>query len=91
MADAPLAVERFANMPATKQTITVNGVEIEYYFQRRRYGSTTYTWLNYRIVDGGTWDSYGDPWPSLTIPKKELTAAFQDIATKEADRCQTIL
>lgn len=63
---------------------------IEYYFERRRYGtgasSRTFTWLNWRVrVDGDitkprhVWNSYGDPWQKIKLNKKELAKALAHI------------
>lgn len=55
--------------------------EIEYIFVRRRYGKRTFTWLHYRKAGSGpcNWTTYGDPWPSVRISKKDLAAAFARI------------
>jgi hypothetical protein len=45
-------------------------------FERRRYGSTTYTWVEAEI--GGEWVSLGDPWPCITPKRSEIEAACAD-------------
>lgn len=52
--------------------------------ERRRYGRQTFTWLKWQSKDG-TWQTYGDPWPSLTIPKKQLALALADIKSREGE------
>ena len=43
---------------------------MEFQFERRRYGTTTYTWAF--VKHNGEWLSLGDPWPAVRWPKKEL-------------------
>lgn len=42
---------------------------------RRRYGSTTFTWMEARKDDGGDWVSLGDPWPCSMPRRAEVHAA----------------
>lgn len=60
------------------KTQTIDGIRIG--FVRRRYGRMVFTWLWYLV--GDKWESYGDPWPSLQIPKKDLRKAIADIKIK---------
>ena len=57
--------------------------EIEYYFERRRYGNGAgmkmFTWLNYRVAPSTEWRTYGDPWPKASLSKVELATALADI------------
>lgn len=39
-------------------------------FERRRYGSRTFTWAF--VWHNDAWLSLGDPWPATTWPKKQL-------------------
>lgn len=43
---------------------------MEFSFDRRRYGTTTYTWAF--VKHNNEWLSLGDPWPAVRWPKKEL-------------------
>ena len=61
-----------------KAPLTVNGYMIQ--FDRRRYGSTTYTWA-YAVVDD-QWVSLGDPYPAIRFPIREL----ERLATPERIR-----
>ncbi len=58
----------------------ISGIEVM--FVRRKYGTgpTTrfFTWLHWKNT-AGEWQSYGDPWPSSTIPKDELQNALANI------------
>lgn len=45
----------------------------EFSFERRRYGSTTYTWVY--LNRGADRVSLGDPWPCVTPKRSELIAA----------------
>lgn len=63
--------------------------EIEYYFERRRYGSRTYPkffcWIIYRVIPNTKWDyAPGDPFPKVTPNKKELAEVLADIRKHEA-------
>jgi hypothetical protein len=62
----------------------ISGIEVM--FVRRRYGSgaTTrfFTWLHWKN-SAGEWRSYGDPWPSSTIPKDELQHAIAGIMAQQ--------
>ena len=49
---------------------------MKFEFERRRYDRTTYTWA-FVVCSDGHWLSLGDPWPSLTWPKKELERAAE--------------
>lgn len=64
----------------------IDGVRV--LLERRRYGTGAgivfYTWLNYH--DGSEWQSYGDPWPSSVIPKREFANAIAEIKLKLAER-----
>ena len=50
-----------------------NGIPL--HFTRRRYGKTTFTWLDW--WNGSEWVSAGDPWPSIVIPQR-LGRYFRD-------------
>lgn len=54
-------------------TIRHENDELEFRFERRRYGSTTYTWAE--VNHGGRWLSCGDPWPCVTPKRAELVEA----------------
>lgn len=54
----------------------INGVTIA--FVRRRYSKQTYTWLHWKD-EAGVWHEYGDPWPSVVVPKAQLAEAVQKI------------
>jgi hypothetical protein len=60
----------------------IDGVRV--LFERRRYGTGAstkfFTWLLWH--DGNEWQTYGDPWPSSVIPKKQLAEAIADIKTR---------
>ena len=47
--------------------------KFKFRFDRRRYGNTTYTWVEVRY--GDDWLSLGDPWPCVTPKLSELNAA----------------
>jgi hypothetical protein len=59
---------------------------VEYYFERRRYGSGPstrfYCWLMYRVEPSTDWHTYGDPWPKVTPSKAEVSKALADIKQK---------
>jgi hypothetical protein len=57
--------------------ITLAGVCFR--FVRRRYGNRTFTWLHYQDASG-VWQSYGDPWPSVRIPKADLFRIAREVA-----------
>lgn len=48
--------------------VQVEGVKFA--FQRRRYGKRTFTWVY--VWDGNDWQGCGDPWPSVTVPRRDL-------------------
>lgn len=48
-------------------------------YTRRKYGNTTYTWVN-ALIDG-VWHSLGDPWPCAMPPRDEILAAIESIRT----------
>lgn len=56
--------------------------------QRRRYGGTSYCWLD-ATINGVPLDLFRDPWPSVTWPKSaivwELRTLFPDIRPTSAD------
>lgn len=58
--------------------ISVKGVQFG--FERRRYnGRKTFTWLYWRDEDDA-WQEYkGDPWPSVTVPKRDLERIAADL------------
>lgn len=46
--------------------------DLEFTFERRRYGERSfYTWAYVKAPDG-EWVSLGDPWPGVHWPKAEL-------------------
>jgi hypothetical protein len=62
--------------------------EIEYYFERRRYGTGPSTrffcWIIYRIVPNTKWDyAPGDPFQKVTPNKKEMAEVLADIRKRE--------
>jgi hypothetical protein len=62
--------------------LNIDGVRLA--VARRRYGTRTFTWLSY--ADGHDWQSYGDPWPSVRIPRAQLEIAVREIKGKLARR-----
>jgi hypothetical protein len=67
---------------------TFRDEEIEYYFERRRYGSRTfpkfYCWIIYRIMPNTNWHyAPGDPFPKVTPNKKEMAEVLADIRKRE--------
>lgn len=63
-----------------EQVIEIDGVRVD--FVRRRYGRKTFTWLHWQDSEG--WHEFGDPWPCITIPKKELAQAVAEIKIRIA-------
>lgn len=63
-----------------------NYLNLEYTFERRRYGATCtmkfFTWLNYRVKGSQEWHTYGDPWPKARLNRRELRDALHDIVTR---------
>lgn len=58
-------------------TVVVDGQPHRVFFDRRRYGTTTYTWAIYEKPGGGTiW--LGDPWPAVRFPRAELEKAIRN-------------
>lgn len=57
--------------------IYVDGLKLA--VTRRRYSNRTFTWLLYYAGADLRWLSYGDPWPSVIIPKAQLAEAARDI------------
>lgn len=53
-------------------TGTVRGVPV--LLERRRYGNTTYTWVEAKL--NGAWVSLGDPWPCVVPAEAEVAAAI---------------
>lgn len=54
---------------------TICGIELS--VKRRRYGSTTYTWVYARLNEGlDQWVCLGDPWPSIRPKFCEVRAAL---------------
>lgn len=51
-------------------------------FTRRRYGSTTYTWVE-ALIDG-QWVELGDPWPCVTPKRSEIGAAIEAARKKSS-------
>jgi hypothetical protein len=49
-----------------------NGIPL--HLERRRYSKATFTWLYW--WDGKEWQSAGDPWQSVVIPRADLVALF---------------
>jgi hypothetical protein len=44
-------------------------------FNRRKYGSKTFTWVQY-LIDGETeWQEIQEPWPCLSPKRSEVHAA----------------
>lgn len=50
-------------------------MDVELRMTRRRYGRTTYTWVEVRV--GDEWVSLGDPWPCVTPKRAEVEAAVK--------------
>lgn len=51
----------------------LDGIELS--VERRRYDTTTYTWVYARLNEGETWEqwvSLGDPWPCITPKLSEV-------------------
>jgi hypothetical protein len=70
--------------------IFTNG-NIEYYFERRRYGSRAFfTWLNYRVKPNTAWKSFGDPWPKQHLSRAELQSALAEISKKAEAKANDI-
>ena len=53
--------------------MTKRDTPFEFRFDRRRYGNTTYTWVEVKHND--EWLSLGDPWPCVTPKRSELKQA----------------
>lgn len=45
------------------------------WFARRRYGKTTFTWVEYH--NGREWVQLGDPWPALNPNRQEIETAIK--------------
>jgi len=65
-------------MPAKR---TFRDGNIEYYFERRRYGGGPSTrffcWMNYRIVPDTRWHTApGDPWQKVTPNRREVSSTL---------------
>lgn len=58
---------------ARKQPETILGHPVR--FTRRRYGRTTYTWVEVKLH--GEWMDLGDPWPCVMPTKDSLQMAVQ--------------
>lgn len=56
-------------------------VRIPLSYTRRRYGSTTYTWVMGFISDA--WVQLGDPWPCVTPRKTEIEREVERLITGE--------
>jgi hypothetical protein len=54
----------------------IDGVPLN--FTRRRYGKTTFTWVE--AFDGLAWRSLGDPWPAITPAANQIREAVKNIA-----------
>ena len=65
------------------QRIEVLGVPVV--LTRRRYGNTTFTWANI-VKPDGDWLCLGDPWPSVTIPKRQLESQVQTWKDNQQER-----
>ena len=58
-------------------------LNIEYSFERRRYGTMKFfTWLIYRVKGSQEWQSYGDPWPKARLNRAELNEALNTIVVR---------
>jgi hypothetical protein len=69
-------------MPTLEGDVTVKGVIFR--FVRRRYnGRKTFTWLHW-LDENEQWQAYGDPWPSVTIPHKDLERIADELRLKVA-------
>ncbi len=64
---------RMLTETVSKQETIVAGRRV--FFTRRRYDNTTYTWAH--VFIRGRFRELGDPWPSITVPRKELEASIQ--------------
>ena len=51
-------------------------------FERRRYGTTTYTWVSVKL--GEDWVSLGDPWPCITPKKVEVAREVERVKKERA-------
>jgi len=65
----------------TKQRLVLNE-NVKTHFTRRRYGNTTFTWLDFELPDDN-FISAGDPVQSVIYPKDEITRRFNAMT-----RCQ---
>lgn len=65
-----------------RKLLTINGVNLM--LERRRYGTRTFTWLMFYGGENLRWCGYGDPWPSVRIPKAQLQMAVEDIKQRLA-------
>ena len=52
-----------------------NKYELSY--TRRRYGTTTYTWVS--VLLGGEWVELGDPWPAVRPKMAEILKAVEKV------------
>jgi hypothetical protein len=64
----------------TQRKEIMNTKNYEYYFERRRYGTQTYTWAWVEYV--GEYLPLGDPYPAINWKKSELEAATLSAITK---------
>lgn len=46
---------------------------------RRRYGHTTFTWLEAKRDDSNQWIGLGDPWPCISPKRAEVHAAVLEV------------
>ncbi|HNB55051.1 MAG TPA: class I SAM-dependent methyltransferase, partial [Anaerolineales bacterium] len=53
-----------------------NSPQYEVRFNRRKYGSQTYTWAHVKSPVTGEWLSVGDPWPGTTWPQERLAESI---------------
>jgi hypothetical protein len=60
-------------MATDAKTGYLNGYDVR--FNRRKYGSKTFTWVQY-LIDGETeWQEIQEPWPCLSPKRSEVHAA----------------
>lgn len=59
-------------------TFEVDGLQYNISFERRRYGTTTYTWVYATPQNGTPSFDLGDPWPCITPKRAEIEASIRN-------------
>ena len=62
-------------MTKTPLRFSVDGLEYDIHFERRRYGTQFYTWVIARGESGRL--DLGDPWPCVIPKRTEIEAAIR--------------